>query len=363
MTPDNDYRYGTDDAMPDSEIKAIVASNLKNLIKQNKTTQKELALKTDITPATMSDYCKEARIPSVSFLVRLKKLYGIDIDEFLTKRTGDANRPYVEISRPSDMDSGTTYEKYCGIYMIYYFDTGRYKGSDSEPPKESVKYGILYLYKDGYGLGGPEYKCAAALSIEDRGKAYLIMKELEYNSSSVIDYLARECRGNLYQGSFELSPEHAFVTLSHGNTDRALLIFHRVDSNKDFYLGGIGTINSVSKGRERAPVVQYVGISRTPLTMSAEEIHHNLLLSRPVISAEEETEELIRNFKMLYSDSEDTPNELSEYQKSIIIRSLLERYIRKSLERNMFRYGKVSERDDDEWYQMIKESFEKNSRT
>ena len=44
----------------------------------------------------------------------------------------------------------------------------------------------------------------------------------------------------------------------------------------------------------------------------------------------------------------------SEYQKSIVVRSTLERYIKKSLERNMFRYGKISERDDDEWYHTIK---------
>ena len=63
---------------------------------------------------------------------------------------------------------------------------------------------------------------------------------------------------------------------------------------------------------------------------------------------------MIRNFKALYVDTEDPGQGFSEYQKSVIVRSTLERFIRKSLERNMFRYGKISERDDDEWYHAIK---------
>ena len=118
--------------------------------------------------------------------------------------------------------------------------------------------------------------------------------------------------------------------------------------------GGIGTINSVSKGRERAPVVQFMGVSRYPLSMSVEEIHHSLLLNYPNFKAEKETEEMIRNFKTLYVENEEARKEFSEYQKSIIVQSTLERYIKKSLERNMFRYGKISERDDDEWYHAIK---------
>ena len=142
--------------------------------------------------------------------------------------------------------------------------------------------------------------------------------------------------------------------MKHKNTDRMLLILHRVDNNKPNYIGGIGTVNSVSKGRERAPVIQFIGVSRFPLSISVEEIHHCLLLNYPNFKAENETEEMIRNFKALYVDAEGSGQNFSEYQKSIVVRSTLERYIKKSLERNMFRYGKISERDDDEWYHGIK---------
>ena len=99
-----------------------------------------------------------------------------------------------------------------------------------------------------------------------------------------------------------------------------------------------------------------MGLSRNKLSMSVEEIHHCLLLGTPNVNMEAETEELIRTFKALYMDPGETLNEFTEYQKTVMVRSMLERYVRKSLERNMFRYGKVSANDDDEWYQAIKEA-------
>ena len=88
--------------------------------------------------------------------------------------------------------------------------------------------------------------------------------------------------------------------------------------------------------------------------MSVEEIHHSLLLNYPYVKAQKEAQDLIRNFKALYLGTDSTMQGFSEYQKEIIIQSGRERSIRKILERNVFRYGKISGRDDDEWYHAIK---------
>ena len=193
------------------------------------------------------------------------------------------------------------------------------------------------------------------LGIKDRETVTLVKKTLESirEPSRIIDHIGKY-PDTAYYGNFELTQEHAYVSMTHTNTDKALLILHRVDNNKENYTGGIGTINSVSKGRERAPVIQFAGLSRYPLTISAEEIHECLLLNYPNFKAAAETEEMIRNFKALYVDSEEPNQNLTEHQKSIVVQSTLERYIKKSLERNMFRVAKISERDDDEWYHAIK---------
>lgn len=338
------------------DLGSIVSSNLKRLIAQNGITQKELADKLGVAASSMTAYCKGKQVPSVEFLVSLKNLYDISIDDFLTKSINPSAGTLPAKDFAIDGSMLATYHKYCGIYFIYYFDTSNYKGRDTLPPRDSVLYGVLFIYENPSSLNVPEFSCAAVLGIKERENVTLVKKMFESlrESSKIIDYIADKYPNTAYYGDFELSQEHAFVSMCHANTDKALLILHRVDNNKQNYTGGIGTINSVSKGRERTPVVQFMGVSRYPLSMSTEEIHHSLLLNYPTFNAENETEEMIRNFKTLYVDSDESKGGFSEYQKSIVVRSTLERYIKKSLERNMFRYGKISERDDDEWYHAIK---------
>ena len=71
---------------------------------------------------------------------------------------------------------------------------------------------------------------------------------------------------------------------------------------------------------------------------------------------------MIKNFKALYADPNSAISEgFSEYQKAIMVRSTLERFVKKSLERNVYRYAKISgTSDDDQWYHAIKDTSEKN---
>lgn len=340
------------------DLRIIVAENLKKLISRNKITQKVLAERVGVTAASMSDYCNGRRLPTAEFLLELKKLYGISIDEFLTQSINmKQNQPQNSDHDIAD-NSLTTYQKYCGTFFVYYFDTSKLKGRDTLLPKDSLLYGILYIYEAPSYIGVPHYNCAAVLGIHGRADAASLKKRLEnlHQPSKITEFIGKEYSTTAYYGDFELSQEHAFVSMGHTNTDKALLIFHRVDNNKENYTGGIGTINSISKGRERMPVIQFMGISRYPLSLSTEEIHHMLLLNYPTFKAQTETEEMIQTFKMLYVAEGDSKYQFSEYQKAIMVQSTLERYIRKSLERNMFRYGKISERDDDDWYHSIKDA-------
>ena len=346
---------------PSSEAErlcAVVADNLKKFIAANGMTQKELADQVGITAASMTDYCKARRLPTTEFFIALKKLYGISIDEFLTQSFSIKKSQESDENWELSNNTKTTYQKYCGTYFVYYFDTSKLKGRDMLLPRESLLYGILCIYETPSFLDIPHYGCAAILGIHERANAFTLKKKLEElsRSSQIVEYIGKEYANTAYFGDFELSQEHAFVSMTHGNTDKALLIFHRVDNNKENYAGGIGTINSISKGRERMPVVQFMGISRYPLALSVEEIHHRLLLNYPTFKAENETQEMIRTFKTLYVAEGEPKHQFTEYQKSIVMQSTLERYIRKSLERNMFRYGKISERDDDDWYHSIKDA-------
>ena len=155
------------------DLGSIISSNLKRLIAQNQTTQKDLAEKLGVAAASMTDYCKGRRVPNVEFFVSLKNLYDISIDDFLTKSINPPASTQPAKEPTIDRNMMTTYRKYCGIYFVYYFDTSKYKGRDTQPPKDSVLYGVLFIYENPSSLEVPEFSCAAVLGINDREKVTL----------------------------------------------------------------------------------------------------------------------------------------------------------------------------------------------
>ena len=158
----------------------------------------------------------------------------------------------------------------------------------------------------------------------------------------------------IYYGRILTSKDHYYLELVHENEDRISIILHRPNTRKPEYIGGIGTVNSVSRGRQHMPTVQFIGLSRKALNLSEEDIHKAMLLSYPNYHAGQESEELIKTFKNLYMNNENTGFTFNDTQRELLVQSNLERIIKESLTRNLLRYAKVSEIDDDEWYHTIK---------
>lgn len=345
-------------AEANQELCTIIAANLKTLIKDNGITQRELADQIGIAQATLSDYCSGKRVPQATFFVELRKRFGIDINSFLTSTayTPSNVRQVAEGSVNSQLRA--VYDKYCGTYYTFHLDTSKFRGRDNLSARMSLLYGVLHIYRDPSSFAGLQYNCVAVLGIHKREEADRLVEA--FRSAPSPDVIPAEVGEKLankaYYGDFEISQEHAFINLRHTGTDRALVILHRIENNKPAYIGGIATINSISKGRERMPVVQFFGLSRSRLQLSAEEIQHTLLLNHPAIIVEEEVDELLRLLRTLYIGNDDARTTLSHEQKRAVLRSTLERIIRKYIERNVFRYAKISEADDDFWYHVIKSS-------
>ena len=348
------------------QLARIASSNMLRLLKQTRLTQKEMARKLGVAPASMTDYCKGRRLPNMEFFVALKEQFGISIDEFVTKDLTPSDTLVPPKTQVFDQQLLETYKKYCCSQFLYYFDTSKTKGRDIQAPRDSVLYGILYIYENPDSTEVPEFKCAAILGIDDRDEVSRLKSKLDKmkDPGKILEYISSNYESAAYYGDFTLSQRYGFVSISHANTDKALLIFHRVDNNKPEIIGGIGTINSVSKGREHVPVVQFIGMSKYPLSMSVEEIHYNLLLDYPSFEADQEmVDEMITNFKALYADPDGAICKgFSDYEKAIMVKSTLDKYVRTALTRNMFRYGKITgTTDDDQWYHAIKKTSIKNS--
>jgi len=353
-----DYKKNTpNDQSVSTDFWKVVPSNLKRLIVQNKTSQKRLAQEMNVTESAMSGYCKGKSMPGIEFFVKLKELYGISIDDFLTKYVTPTTVSHSDLIQDNTLID--TYCKYCGSYFVYYLNTSKYQGKYDSSPTGSIVYGVLYIYENPSALGVPEFSCAAVLGIKKREDAVIIKDTLDKftEPTDSISYIEKEHSDDAYYGSLDITNDHVFITMGDGIADKAFLILHHPKILRKQYIGGLCTINSVSKGRKKDPVVQFLGLSRYPLTMSTEEIHHTLLLDHPTLTTEDDTEVLIETIKNLYCADDEKASSLSERQKSIIVRSNLEMFIKKSLENNIFRYGKISGDDDDDWYHIIKSSI------
>ena len=344
---------------------STVVANLNKLLEIQNISAKELSEQTNYSESAISKYRTGKQFPPLDFLYKLKILFRISLDDFIFK---EINRVDIHAQIPlsaAEKDEKRSYDKFCGTYLVYYLNTSSYKGRDKNTPEESLLYGILTISEDKTNIYEHTYNSIAVLGIKCRDMATQLKKTIDSMKSyyDIEKYISNDesLVKKAYFGDFEFSAEHAFLTLTHDRKDKALIILHRVNRNKKEYIGGMGTINSVSKGREPTPTAQYIALSRYPISLSAEEIHHQLLLSHPTYKADANAKELISLFKKTYQtpDSYEETIKYSEIltdlQKEIIIKVNLERYVKTSLTNNMFRYAKISERDDGAWYDLLKD--------
>ncbi|MBO6260605.1 MAG: hypothetical protein J6N47_07245 [Lachnospiraceae bacterium] len=354
----------------DERIIETTSANLCHLIERLSTTRERFADRLDYPIDIINDYCDGKAIPDYKFLLALKDKFEISIDEFLT-RTDSPEDIYFEkmreqsgINTSSDefrgqfeSESPEELSRLCGNFFCYYLDTENYKGKDMNPADAAMNYGVLSIMETGTVTGKPTYDCVAMLGKKDRELIRKIKKNLDGCKSidEIISCLTDEHLSKyIYYGKIRTSSDHYYLSLAHENEDKIAIILHRPNSRKPKYIGGIGTVNSVSRGRQHMPTVQFVGFSRYALNMSEEDIYHTMLLNYPNYHATQETEEMIRTFKNLYMNDENTGFSFTESQRQILIQSNIERIIKESLTRNLMRYAKVSEVDDDDWYHIIK---------
>ena len=168
---------------------------------------------------------------------------------------------------------------------------------------------------------------------------------------------------HVYEGIVDISNGHIYLNLNYGNRDRVYVILHRPDGTAKHYIGGLGAMLSVSKGRYSSPCLQILGVSRYNLDVSEEEIARRLQLGYPSIKPGDRCEPLIRLIQQMYQPQQETTEfvdrghfemDLTDVHKEYIIRGEITKIITDIIENNMFRTIKISYIDDDEWYHFVK---------
>ena len=306
--------------------------NLKELA--NKTSQNELAKKTGFSTASISGYISGKSEPSLKFLLALKENFNIDIDSFITQK----------LSENITKTSSVVEDKFVGNYIVYYYDSSIYKGKASNLSKNTLRYGVISVFKQNSDI-----KVLASL-MKSKENTILLKERLEdaRTVEEIVDIYSGE---DAYTGSIESTTTQVFIYIKNtNNNDQGLIILNNPPSNKT-YIGGLGTVNSVSRGREHMPCVQFMIVSRYVLQIPDGEIYNLLALGMAEVNVKNETEQLYKLFQNL-SENADS---LTEYQRLKIFEDSLSSTLLDLIDANMFRFAKVSGMEDDNYYRIIRD--------
>ena len=322
---------------------SIFNKNLKFIMQKHGLTQKELSEKTGISTGTINNYVTKSCEPSVNFLLSLKNMYGINLDDFFTKELSKE----IQIKPKNELNMEKI-NRYLGSYIMYFYNSSEYKGKVSAYSKNTLKYGVISLvYEEKIN----KIK-AIANFIKSRDMAEELKAKLDEKETALEKEQLHSSVDQLYYGNLEMSDLQLFIYLkSEELNDQSLIIFNNPPSNKK-YIGGLGTANSISRGREHMPCIQYILLSRNILKIPDGEIYNLLALGISDVNVETETEQLIALFKNLYVNV-DLKDDLNEFQKKKIVENSLTATLSELIDANTFRFAKVSNMEDDDYYRII----------
>lgn len=348
--------------LTEDNARKFLVKNIRYIMHQKDIkTQKDLANKLNVSQATMATIMKEDQTPTVfPFLVNLSNISGYTIEELIGQDIEASEQTIVDGDSAVD---DIQWQKFIGIYQLYYYDTGSFKGRENKSSKDALNFGILVIYKD-HARGG--YYCIAQFGLnrsEMNERFSNCNNRFNRNGAmdNVLDYLRTFRFSHMYKGNIELSNEHVYLSVALGDKDHAHIILHRPNSASNRYIGGLGCMVSASKGRSSSPCMQILGISRFDLDVSEEELARRLLLGYPSIKAGDKIGELMKLMhSLMHQKEQQVPLwqgdevELSDVHKEHIIRAEITRIITDVVENNLFRVMKISEVDDDDWYHYVK---------
>ena len=318
-------------------MNSMFQTNLKKLAKQY--SQKHIADKTGFSQSSINNYLSGTSEPSIQFLIALKEAFGVSVDDFLFS--------------DFEIEVDVSYEQYIGNYLIYYYNNNSYKGEVHTNLKNTLNYGVLSIYKNKDLDKSVE---VSAVFVKDRMGALKIIKALNSSGKNIKDIYLEI--GGIYEGQISLSEQSLFIDLGNReNGDKCSIILNCPPTKRN-YIGGIGTVNSIARGREHNPCIQFVILSKKLIDVPDGELYNLLKFNDFSVNMDYAIKDIIDLFKRLYSEQNEISIELTDSQKLAIIKNKLEYYFNDILDANAFRFAKISNKEDDTIYKISKEGID-----
>ena len=313
--------------------------NLKVLA--NKYTQKYIAECTGFSQSSINNYLTKSSEPSIQFLIALKNAFGICIDDFL----------FADIATQEQIN----YDRFVGNYIVYYYNNNAYKGEVHTNLANTLSYGVVSVVKMNSNDNNVE---VLGNFMKSKTEAVSILKELNSyeNSQQIVEFY--KSSNNMYKGGIKTTQQSIFLDLFNpSNGDQCYIIFNNPPSVAQ-YVGGVGTVNTIARGREHNPCVQFLIMSRKLIDKPDGEIYDCLKFDDITVNLDYAIKDLIGLFKRLFVENNEISTNLNELQKSAILQNKLEYHFDELIESNFFRFAKISNREDDKIYKLIKEGVD-----
>lgn len=316
-------------------MNSMFYENLKKLTKQY--TQQYIADKTGFSQSSINNYLTKKSEPSIQFLIALKDAFDINVDNFL----------FADF----DVDEKRSRDRYIGNYLIYYYNNDSYKGEVHTNLKNTLKYGVISIYKEL-----TKTIQVKAVFTKDRPEAVKLLKSLNADQANICD-IYNEI-DNVYVGNISTSEQSIFIDLANkDNGDKSFIILNNPPTQQA-YVGGVGTVNSIARGREHNPCIQFVIISKKIIDVPDGELYDLLKFDDFSVNMDFAIKDIIDLFKRLYAEKNEISIELTDNQKQAIVRNKLEYHFNEILDANVFRFAKVSNKEDDAIYKLIREGID-----
>ena len=280
------------------DVKKILSKNIHELVDVMGWKQVRLAEKTQFAEATVSKYMnsEDKTIPSLEFLITLCKLpdfrdkgIKLTLDLLMDQKFNPKALVRRRENLPVVVRQEVQHADFLGTYLCYFYDQSKTDYNQDHKSKRKLRYGVVSIFDDCENLLGDVVIKARATFFKDeeRAEAFELKKKLDSifksdmsagrrNASIEEAFLADNISD--YEGKVTFTPHHTFINVqSQACEDHALIILYSPQKNLDSdYIGGIGSVASIARGRAHMPTAQKIIMSKYELGCSDEEISESL---------------------------------------------------------------------------------------
>ena len=348
-------------------IRKMVKDNLRNLCSVKGITQQKLGEILGVAgKSTVSNYLnpESDSIPDITSLYQLKEHFGIPLDSLLSPSFDPKN------SFEIDGVNISQYDKFLGVYIVYYLSSNKLSPIPNEYNKPILSYAVLAIVKDNNGIvsvSSDAYKTFACFSFKSSDKALELKEAAETAFRSGDINAVRNVFANrerYSEGNFELilqgklySMTMTGYSLLSANKHRSItdkisvLGFNPPNTDTSrVYIGGGMLCSSVSRGLHKCPCSQLMLASRTELNEDEQEIIRRLQKHHQYFNSEKIASDSIARLQKLKA------TEYEEGDKETLLHSYIKNRINDELNNNVTQLFYIVSEEDQLFYQFLKDS-------